>query len=96
MLGVWPVKRHNKRLFCITTQALWKLFYFHRVIIAALHWNEQQNKEQAKTKKGELRWTIAVPKYKKRAIAKPVKEEPTFGKHSKWLAPQMFINNEVF
>ena len=47
--------------------------------LAALHWNENSDKEQAKTKDGELRWKVSFPKYKKKDIAQPVREEATYG-----------------
>ena len=39
---------------------------------------------QAKTAEGKLRWAIAYPKAFKRekAVAKPLKEKPTYGKSS--------------
>ena len=52
-----------------------------RLKLAALHFNENNNLEQATTKDGSLRWKIVYPKYKKgEAVAKKVKVDSTFGK----------------
>ena len=50
--------------------------------IAAMHFNENGNKIQAKTKKGEKRYHIYYPKAHKgqQAVVKPVKVASTYGK----------------
>ena len=47
-----------------------------------MHYNENSNRMQAKTAEGKLRWAIAYPKVFKgeKAVAKPLKEKPTYGK----------------
>ncbi|XP_065068907.1 uncharacterized protein LOC135694142 [Rhopilema esculentum] len=50
-----------------------------RLLLAALHFNENANRKQAMTKQGKERWKISYPKYKKGAVAKPVKTKPTYG-----------------
>jgi hypothetical protein len=49
--------------------------------LAALHFNENGNKQQAKTKEGKLQWRLNYPKAKKgaTAVVKQVKVENTYG-----------------
>ena len=48
--------------------------------LAALHYNFNNQKAQAVTKKGEKRFSILVPKYKKgKHIVREVKEESSYG-----------------
>lgn len=48
--------------------------------MAALHFNENANRKQAVTKKGEERYDIVFPKYKKGGyVVRKVVEDPTFG-----------------
>jgi hypothetical protein len=49
-----------------------------------LHYNENSNRKQATTADGKLRWAISYPKAFKgeKAVAKPIKEKPTYGKKS--------------
>ncbi|XP_013396887.2 uncharacterized protein LOC106163756 [Lingula anatina] len=51
-----------------------------RLLLAALHYNENSDKGQAVTKEGIARWSVAHPKMKKGtvAIAKPIKNKPTY------------------
>jgi hypothetical protein len=53
-----------------------------------LHYNENSNRKQAKTAEGKLRWAIAYPKAFKgeKAVAKPLKEKPTYSKN--FIIPQ--------
>ena len=52
-----------------------------RLQLAALHFNENSNRDQAITKDGEERYEISFPKYKKGGyIVKKVVCEPTYGK----------------
>lgn len=51
--------------------------------LAALHFNENTNREQAVTKKGEECYEIVFPKYKKGGyIVKKVTKSPTFGEQA--------------
>jgi hypothetical protein len=47
-----------------------------------LHYNENATQKQAKTKDGALRWAVTYPKafQGEKAVAKPLKETPTYGK----------------
>lgn len=50
--------------------------------IAALHYNENSNKIQAKTKDGKPRYNIYFPKAKKGEYSvKPIMQASTFGKY---------------
>ena len=46
-----------------------------------LHFNENSGNKQAVKKDGSKKWTISYPKRSKgeKAVAKPVKDGPTFG-----------------
>ena len=49
-------------------------------MLAALHFNENSNQEQAVSKKGEERYDIVFPKYKKGShIVRKVLTGPTYG-----------------
>ena len=51
-----------------------------RIQLAALHFNENANREQAMTKAGEHRFNIVFPKYKKGGyIVRKVTKDPTYG-----------------
>jgi hypothetical protein len=47
-----------------------------------LHHNENATQKQAKTKDSTLRWAVTYPKafQGEKAVAKPLKETPTYGK----------------
>ena len=47
-----------------------------------MHYNENANRAQATTGKGDKLWAIAYPKAQKgeKAVAKPLKEQPTYSK----------------
>ena len=51
---------------------------------------------QAKTAEGKLRWAIAYPKAFKgeKAVAKPLKEKPTYGKSYIFLTRQYNMYDE--
>lgn len=52
-----------------------------RLQLAALHCNENANREQAKTKSGEERYSIVYPKYKQGGhIVRKIITNPTYGK----------------
>jgi hypothetical protein len=50
--------------------------------VAALHFNENGQRHQARTKAGELQWQLTYPKGKKgkHAVVKPHKTPITYGK----------------
>ena len=54
----------------------------YRTLIAALHFNENCGRKHAVTKKGEHRYSIVYPKYKKGGyVVKRIVEDPTYGKN---------------
>lgn len=54
---------------------------FDRLMLAALHFNENGMREQATTKEGKKRYDVVFPKFKKRGYTiREVKVECTFGK----------------
>jgi hypothetical protein len=53
----------------------------YRLLLAAMHYNENSHRVQATNKDNELRYNIRFPKYKKGEYSVvPVKQDPTFGK----------------
>ena len=60
---------------------------FHRLQLAALHFNVNSNREQAFTSSGEERCDIIFPKYKKGGyIVKMVTVDPSYGRHKSILS----------
>lgn len=55
---------------------------FDRLMLAALHFNENGMREQATTKEGKKRYDVVFPKFKKGGgyTVREVKVECTFGK----------------
>ena len=55
---------------------------YFRLFCAHMHFNENSNRNHAKTKNGLNRWVVVYPKAQKgeKAIAKKIKEAPTFSK----------------
>ena len=55
---------------------------FFRIHLAALHYNDNSDKKQSKTKSGTPRYKVYYPKAKKgeQAVVKPTKQGPTYGK----------------
>ena len=52
-----------------------------RLQISALHFNENSNKQHAKTKEGQKKYSISFPKYKKGGhIVRRIKENSTYSK----------------
>lgn len=50
------------------------------MILAALHFNENMAKEQARKQDRAQRWKVSYPKFKKGgAVVRPVKESDTYG-----------------
>ena len=50
----------------MTIQIFSNYYYIvHRLYLAALHYNENKSRDQAKTKCGSDRYSISYPKYKK-------------------------------
>ena len=51
--------------------------------MATLHFNENSNRPQAKTKTGADRWAVNYPKAKKglEAVVKPVKNKSSYSKY---------------
>ena len=54
--------------------------YIHRLQLAALHYNKNSKREQAKTKTGNKRYAVHFPKYKKGGyIVRKLLAECTYG-----------------
>ena len=61
--------------------------FFHRLQLAALHFNENSNRKQAFTSSGEERYDIIFPKYKKGGyIVKKVTVDPSYGRRKSILS----------
>ena len=61
-----------------------------RLLLSALHFNENCQRQQALTKEGEAKWTISYPKYKKGLpVAKEVKTAITYGMYVHWEWPAL-------
>ena len=59
-----------------------------------MHFNENSQRKQAKTKEGEDRWVVIYPKAHKgeKSIARKIKEEATYSKfNSKYSSISHFI-----
>lgn len=55
--------------------------YSIRLLLAALHYNNNRDKEQATTKDGTARFSISFPKYKKGGyIVRKIKAKSSHGK----------------
>ena len=51
-----------------------------RIQLAALHFNENANREQAVSQAGEPRYDLVFPKYKKGGyVVKKITKDPTYG-----------------
>ena len=58
-----------------------------RLMLAALHFNENVNKEQAVTADGTPKWKVSYPKYKKgKEVVTKVTTKVTYGKLTFYLA----------
>ena len=56
---------------------------FCRLLLAALHYNENSTRAQAVTKEGEKRYSVNFPKYKKGDyVVKKIKMAATFGERA--------------
>jgi hypothetical protein len=55
----------------------------YRLYCSNMHYNENATRKQAKTRDRALRWAVTYPKafQGEKAIAKPLKEKPTYGKN---------------
>ena len=49
-----------------------------RLLLACLHYNENSDRAQARSKSGKLLWSVSYPKYKEGATVKEVKVSVTF------------------
>ena len=57
--------------------------YCDRLLLAALHYNENADREQATNNDGQLQYSIRFPKYKKGSFTvTALKEDPTYGTDS--------------
>lgn len=76
----------------VTTQLCLFTDYF-RLRLAALHFNENSNKKQAKTRAGTDRYAISFPKYKEGGhIVRRIKEKSTYSKLTLEVANNAIIN----
>jgi len=51
-----------------------------RLLLTALHYNENADREQAKDKEGKPAFCVRFPKYKKGGFSvTPIKKRPTYG-----------------
>ena len=67
-----------------------------RLLLAAMHFNENIDRQQAETKSGDKRYKISFPKYKKGGhIVREIKDDPTYGEYvhhgSYWDCPEFTI-----
>ena len=59
---------------------MFKLF-FHRIALAALHFNENTKRQQAVNREGQNQYSMSFPKARKmEAVVREVKVEQTFSK----------------
>ena len=57
-------------------------YIYFRLLLAALHFNENVNKAQAVTAEGVPRWKLSYPKYKKgKEVVTKVTTKVTYGKY---------------
>lgn len=68
---------------CVFTWLLkWNIILFCRVSLAAMHYNENRARPQARNKKGEAIYTLKFPKYKRGGYTVvQKKEDASFGKN---------------
>ena len=67
-----------------------------RTKLAALHFNENAQREQAKTAKGEKRYSVLYPKFKKGGhVVKAIKESPTYSKPKIPIKPKEYITQNA-
>lgn len=70
----------------VTRSYFWVLFFFLRLYLAAMHFNENAGHPQATSSTGELLYRLNFPKSKKgECSVKPVKVDPMFRKFCKLL-----------
>lgn len=57
------------------------MFFYYRLCVSALHFNENGRRHQAVTKEGASQWQLSFPKGKKgeHAVVKPHKTPITYG-----------------
>ena len=82
-----PLHFHTMECYQGMLCFLWDVILVHfiilgRLYLAALHYNENAWRNQAVTKKGEKRYTVLYPKYKKGGhIVRKLMENSSHGKH---------------
>lgn len=60
-------------------------FLFCRVLLSAMHYNENAGRDQARRSDGNPRHDIRFPKYKKGGfVVRKIVKDATFGKKSAW------------
>lgn len=60
------------------------MYIIFRLLISALHFNENGNKEQRSTKEGNLMWKVSHPKSRQSSgVIKAIKVDSTYGKGAK-------------
>jgi len=67
-----------------------------RLLLAALHYNENADRKQATNSSGKLQYSIRFPKYKKGEYTLvPIKEEPTHGQRCDTLKLCVLLKTSV-
>lgn len=67
-----------------------------RILIAALHFNENSQRPQAVTKENQLQWSVSYPKARKgQAVVKPVSVPATFTYVDKLLTATVELRDEM-
>lgn len=59
------------------------MFYLlisYRLLLAALHFNNNGNRDVARTSEGEARYAVRYPRFRKGGwVVRPIKEKPSYG-----------------
>lgn len=59
------------------------MFYLlisYRLLLAALHYNSNGNRDVARTSEGEARYAVRYPRFRKGGwVVHPIKEKPSYG-----------------
>jgi len=60
--------------------ALDYLLISYRLLLAALHYNSNGNRDVAQTSEGEARYAVRYPRFRKGGwVVHPIKEKPSYG-----------------
>eukprot|EP00794_Sanderia_malayensis_P020925 gene20925-22980_t len=61
-----------------------------RLLLAALHFNENTERQQVKSKAGKPRWKVSYPKYNSGPIAQSVKTKQTYARKTRFAAARVY------